>query len=54
MPVKTVREGNKFVVKDTSGKTRFVHDTEASAKRQETAININLARMRGHRIPKRR
>ena len=54
MPVRSSREGNKFVVHERAGKTRFVHETAAGAKRQEAAINIALARMRGKKIPLKR
>ena len=46
MPVRVVKEGNKWVVTDRSGKTRFVHDSETKAKAQQRAINASLARMR--------
>ena len=44
MPVKTVKQGNKFVVRDDKGKTFGTHATKEKAQAQASAINIRTSK----------
>lgn len=44
MPVKVVKSGKKFVVKDSSGKKSGTHPTRKKAAAQARAINASLKR----------
>ena len=49
----TIRKrGNKYILYDSKGRKKGEHSTRKSAEKQETKINIEKARAKGHKIPK--
>lgn len=52
MIVRIHRQGRVRYLLVTKART-YEHDSLASAKKQEAAINISKARAAGHRIPRR-